>query len=168
MVIDSLSAPTTLGLTSGIISELSPRHQQLCKLKGSANSESTDQQPGSIHGPSRYRCCCCCCDTQLEHLGTNLNAALNVELLNLQVAVFYLRAVHTLHRCLFLCLCRCHHGGPRLLKGRDSDGFPQYQERFIRDCIRKFPYCEATLLQQLVRSIAPVEIVSSNTYDIEM
>lgn len=58
--------------------------------------------------------------------------------------------------------------GPRLLKGRDSDGFPQYQERFIRDCIRKFPYCEATLLQQLVRSIAPVEIVSSNTYDIEM
>ncbi|XP_029299077.1 LOW QUALITY PROTEIN: ankyrin repeat and MYND domain-containing protein 2-like [Cottoperca gobio] len=45
-----------------------------------------------------------------------------------------------------------------MLKGRDSDGFPQYQERFIRDCIRKFPYCEATLLQELVRSIAPVEI----------
>ncbi|XP_069032931.1 ankyrin repeat and MYND domain-containing protein 2-like isoform X2 [Embiotoca jacksoni] len=36
-----------------------------------------------------------------------------------------------------------------LLRGRDSDGFPQYQEKFIRDCIRKFPYCEATLLQQL-------------------
>ena len=50
--------------------------------------------------------------------------------------------------------------GPSLLKGRDSDGFPQYQEKFIRDCIRKFPYCEATLLQELVRSIAPVEIVS--------
>ncbi len=50
--------------------------------------------------------------------------------------------------------------GPSLLRGRDSDGFPQYQEKFIRDCIRKFPYCEATLLQQLVRSIAPVEIVS--------
>lgn len=50
--------------------------------------------------------------------------------------------------------------GSSLLKGRDSDGFPQYQEKFIRDCIRKFPYCEATLLQQLVRSIAPVEIVS--------
>uniref|UniRef100_A0A3Q1IHM4 MYND-type domain-containing protein n=1 Tax=Anabas testudineus TaxID=64144 RepID=A0A3Q1IHM4_ANATE len=40
-----------------------------------------------------------------------------------------------------------------LLRGRDSDGFPQYQEKFIRDCIRKFPYCEATLLQQLVRRI---------------
>lgn len=53
---------------------------------------------------------------------------------------------------------------PRLLKGRDGDGFPQYQEKFIRDCIRKFPYCEATLLQQLVRSIAPVEIVSTLFY----
>uniref|UniRef100_A0A8C9WSY0 Ankyrin repeat and MYND domain containing 2 n=1 Tax=Sander lucioperca TaxID=283035 RepID=A0A8C9WSY0_SANLU len=50
-----------------------------------------------------------------------------------------------------------------LLRGRDSDGFPQYQEKFIRDCIRKFPYCEATLLQQLVRSIAPVEIGNDPT-----
>jgi len=46
------------------------------------------------------------------------------------------------------------------LKGRDKDGFPVYQEKLIRESIRKFPYCEATLLQQLVRSIAPVEIVS--------
>ncbi|XP_014438576.1 ankyrin repeat and MYND domain-containing protein 2 isoform X2 [Tupaia chinensis] len=46
-----------------------------------------------------------------------------------------------------------------LLKGRASDGFPVYQEKVIRESIRKFPYCEATLLQQLVRSIAPVEIV---------
>ncbi|XP_044908382.1 ankyrin repeat and MYND domain-containing protein 2 isoform X3 [Felis catus] len=46
-----------------------------------------------------------------------------------------------------------------LLKGRASDGFPVYQEKIIRESIRKFPYCEATLLQQLVRSIAPVEIV---------
>ncbi|KTF74269.1 hypothetical protein cypCar_00025520, partial [Cyprinus carpio] len=50
-----------------------------------------------------------------------------------------------------------------LLKGRDVDGFPQYQEKFIRDCIRKFPYCETTLLQQLVRSIAPVEIGNDPT-----
>lgn len=49
--------------------------------------------------------------------------------------------------------------GPSLLRGRDSDGFPKYQEKFIRDCIRKFPYCEATLLQQLVRSIAEVKPV---------
>ncbi|XP_027728053.1 ankyrin repeat and MYND domain-containing protein 2 isoform X2 [Vombatus ursinus] len=50
-----------------------------------------------------------------------------------------------------------------LLKGRETDGFPVYQEKFIRECIRKFPYCETTLLQQLVRSIAPVEIGSDPT-----
>ncbi|XP_075684895.1 ankyrin repeat and MYND domain-containing protein 2 [Rhinoderma darwinii] len=50
-----------------------------------------------------------------------------------------------------------------LLKGRDGDCFPVYQEKFIRESIRKFPYCEATLLQQLVRSIAPVEIGSDPT-----
>ncbi|XP_068179629.1 ankyrin repeat and MYND domain-containing protein 2a [Antennarius striatus] len=50
-----------------------------------------------------------------------------------------------------------------LLKGRDEDGFPVYQEKFIRECIRKFPYCDATLLQQLVRSIAPVEIGNDPT-----
>lgn len=47
-----------------------------------------------------------------------------------------------------------------LLKGRERDGFPVYQEKIIRESIRKFPYCETTLLQQLVRNIAPVEIVS--------
>uniref|UniRef100_A0A8C2WPK2 Ankyrin repeat and MYND domain containing 2 n=1 Tax=Cyclopterus lumpus TaxID=8103 RepID=A0A8C2WPK2_CYCLU len=49
-----------------------------------------------------------------------------------------------------------------LLRGRDSDGFPQYQEKFIRDCIKKFPYCEATLLQQQVRIIRMIEIGSGN------
>ena len=47
-----------------------------------------------------------------------------------------------------------------LLKGREGDGFPVFQEKFVRECVRKFPYSDATLLQQLVRSIAPVEIVS--------
>ncbi|XP_028672860.1 ankyrin repeat and MYND domain-containing protein 2a [Erpetoichthys calabaricus] len=50
-----------------------------------------------------------------------------------------------------------------LLKGRDPDGFMAYQEKFIRECIKKFPYCDATLLQQLVRTIAPVEIGSDPT-----
>ncbi|XP_078278066.1 ankyrin repeat and MYND domain-containing protein 2a [Rhinoraja longicauda] len=50
-----------------------------------------------------------------------------------------------------------------LLKGRDIDGFPCYQEKLIRECIRKFPWCEATLLQQLVRTIAPVEIGNDPT-----
>ncbi|XP_075070181.1 ankyrin repeat and MYND domain-containing protein 2 [Mixophyes fleayi] len=50
-----------------------------------------------------------------------------------------------------------------LLKERDSDCFPVFQEKFIRESIRKFPYCEATLLQQLVRSIAPVEMGADPT-----
>ncbi|CAG02740.1 unnamed protein product [Tetraodon nigroviridis] len=50
-----------------------------------------------------------------------------------------------------------------LLKGRDSDGFPVFQEKFVRECIRKFPFCDTTLLQQLVRSIAPVEIGNDPT-----
>ncbi|XP_064836105.1 ankyrin repeat and MYND domain-containing protein 2-like [Oncorhynchus masou masou] len=41
--------------------------------------------------------------------------------------------------------------------------FLQYQEKFITDCIRKFPYCEAALLQQQVMSIAPVEIGNDRT-----
>ncbi|XP_077577234.1 ankyrin repeat and MYND domain-containing protein 2a [Stigmatopora nigra] len=45
-----------------------------------------------------------------------------------------------------------------LLKGRDGDGFPVFQEKFVRECVRKFPFCDATLLQQLVRSIAPVAV----------
>ncbi|CAL9706404.1 unnamed protein product [Knipowitschia caucasica] len=53
-----------------------------------------------------------------------------------------------------------------LLKGRDTDGFPVFQEKFIRESVRKFPYSDATLLQQLVRSIAPVEIVSQHLYAI--
>uniref|UniRef100_A0A2H6MYJ1 Uncharacterized protein n=1 Tax=Micrurus carvalhoi TaxID=3147026 RepID=A0A2H6MYJ1_9SAUR len=50
-----------------------------------------------------------------------------------------------------------------LLKGRERDGFPVYQEKTIRESIRKFPYCETTLLQQLVRNISPVEIGSDPT-----
>ncbi|KAG7268161.1 hypothetical protein CRUP_002165 [Coryphaenoides rupestris] len=50
-----------------------------------------------------------------------------------------------------------------LLKGREVDGFPVFQEKFVRECVRKFPYTDATLLQQLVRSIAPVEIGNDPT-----
>ncbi|XP_029701475.1 ankyrin repeat and MYND domain-containing protein 2-like isoform X2 [Takifugu rubripes] len=64
--------------------------------------------------------------------------------------------MHYISCVLQKCLASLHKRDDKLddlikmlLKGRDSDGFPQYQEKFIRDCIRKFPYCEATLLQQL-------------------
>ena len=66
--------------------------------------------------------------------------------------------------CVYVCACVVFSVIPTavlsLLEGRDSDGFLQNQEKFIRECIRKFPYCEAALLQQLMKSIAPVEIVS--------
>uniref|UniRef100_UPI00358DFBDE ankyrin repeat and MYND domain-containing protein 2 isoform X2 n=1 Tax=Myxine glutinosa TaxID=7769 RepID=UPI00358DFBDE len=44
------------------------------------------------------------------------------------------------------------------MKGREVDGFPLMQERFIRDAIKRFPRPEAGLLQQLVRTIAPIEM----------
>ncbi|KAK7480965.1 hypothetical protein BaRGS_00027780 [Batillaria attramentaria] len=47
-----------------------------------------------------------------------------------------------------------------LVKGRDSDGFPETQERLIRQALKEFPYAESQLLQQLVRQIAPVKIVT--------
>lgn len=50
-----------------------------------------------------------------------------------------------------------------LLKGREGDGFPVFQEKFVRECVRKFPFSDATLLQQLVRSIAPVQIGNDPT-----
>lgn len=71
--------------------------------------------------------------------------------------------------CIFQKCCSSLQDPPldalikSLLKGRDGDCFPVYQEKFIRESIRKFPYCEATLLQQLVRSIAPVEMGSDPT-----
>lgn len=57
-----------------------------------------------------------------------------------------------------------------LVKGRDVDGFPEMQERIIRQCLKEFPYIESQLLQQLVQQIAPVKIVGFllnfvNTFD---
>ena len=47
----------------------------------------------------------------------------------------------------------------RLCKGRDSDGFLEVQERFIRSVIKSFPYLDSQLLQQIVKTLASVEIV---------
>lgn len=48
-----------------------------------------------------------------------------------------------------------------LMKGRDEDGFLEFQERLIRQSLKEFPYVSSALLQQLVRQIAPVKIVST-------
>ncbi|PVD37335.1 hypothetical protein C0Q70_04334 [Pomacea canaliculata] len=50
-----------------------------------------------------------------------------------------------------------------LVKGRDVDGFPEMQERIIRQCLKEFPYIESQLLQQLVQQIAPVKIGDAPT-----
>ncbi|XP_033731860.1 ankyrin repeat and MYND domain-containing protein 2-like isoform X2 [Pecten maximus] len=53
------------------------------------------------------------------------------------------------------------HWIKRLVKGRDSDGFPETQERIIRQSLREFPYGDSQLLQQLVRTLATVKIGDS-------
>ncbi|XP_078580177.1 ankyrin repeat and MYND domain-containing protein 2-like [Branchiostoma floridae x Branchiostoma japonicum] len=45
-----------------------------------------------------------------------------------------------------------------LLKGREKDGFPVAQEKFLRLSIRSFPYHESELLQQIVHNVAPVTV----------
>ena len=47
-----------------------------------------------------------------------------------------------------------------LVKGREADGFPEMQDRLVRQALKEFPYPESQLLQQLVRQIAPIKIVS--------
>ncbi|XP_029975996.1 ankyrin repeat and MYND domain-containing protein 2-like [Salarias fasciatus] len=84
------------------------------------------------------------CEQCVKQRGTNEVLAMKMHYLSCvlhKCEAFLQRQDHTLDALL-----------KSLLRGRESDGFPQYQERFIRDCIRKFPYCEATLLQQLVRA----------------
>lgn len=44
------------------------------------------------------------------------------------------------------------------LKGRDSDGFPVVLEQLLRQSIREFPFLESSILQNLVRTLAPVSI----------
>lgn len=44
------------------------------------------------------------------------------------------------------------------IKLRNEDGFPVFLEQFLRQSIREYPYTECPLFQQLVRTLAPVEI----------
>ncbi|XP_061181464.1 ankyrin repeat and MYND domain-containing protein 2-like isoform X1 [Saccostrea echinata] len=45
-----------------------------------------------------------------------------------------------------------------LIRGRESDGFPEFQEKFLRQVLREFPYAESELLQQMVRNLANTQI----------
>lgn len=46
-----------------------------------------------------------------------------------------------------------------LLKGRESDGFPDNQECVIRSMLQEFPYVECQLLQQIVRTLTSSQII---------
>jgi len=48
----------------------------------------------------------------------------------------------------------------RFAHGNENDGFKMFEEKFLRETIRNFPYKQCPLLQQLVRLIAPISIVN--------
>lgn len=48
----------------------------------------------------------------------------------------------------------------RFAHGTEDNGFRMFEEKFIREAIRNFPYKQCPLLQQLVRLIAPIQLVS--------
>ena len=48
----------------------------------------------------------------------------------------------------------------RLCRGREGDGCMEFQERLLRQSLKDFPFANSALLQQLVRQISPVKIVS--------
>ncbi|XP_048730771.1 ankyrin repeat and MYND domain-containing protein 2-like [Ostrea edulis] len=45
-----------------------------------------------------------------------------------------------------------------LIRGRESDGCAEFQEKFLRQVLREFPYAESELLQQMVRNLANIKI----------
>ncbi|XP_052806837.1 ankyrin repeat and MYND domain-containing protein 2-like [Mya arenaria] len=45
-----------------------------------------------------------------------------------------------------------------LLKGRDIDGYPEFQDRLIRQTLKEFPFVESILLQNMVRQLSQTKI----------
>lgn len=45
-----------------------------------------------------------------------------------------------------------------LLKGRDEDGYPEKQDKLIRQALKEFPYIESQLLLSMVGQLAKVQI----------
>ncbi|CAF0895510.1 unnamed protein product [Adineta steineri] len=52
----------------------------------------------------------------------------------------------------------CGELSKKFAHGNENDGFKMYEEKFIRETIRNFPYKQCPLLQQLVRLIAPITL----------
>ena len=51
-----------------------------------------------------------------------------------------------------------------LLRQRPSDMFMEKQEELVRSTFKSFTYMECALLQQMIRNIAPVKMVSFAKY----
>lgn len=49
----------------------------------------------------------------------------------------------------------------RFIKGRDPDGYPELQERFLRETLRTFPFPRSLLMQVCVKALSVVEIGAS-------
>ncbi|XP_074652447.1 ankyrin repeat and MYND domain-containing protein 2-like [Tubulanus polymorphus] len=45
-----------------------------------------------------------------------------------------------------------------LLRGRDSDGYPENQDKIIRECLKSYPYVDSHIFAQLIRQLASSKI----------
>lgn len=61
---------------------------------------------------------------------------------------------------LFLFSRKFNFNFNRFAHGNETDGFKMFEEKFLRETIRNFPYKQCPLLQQLVRLIAPIQLVN--------
>ncbi|CAF1168043.1 unnamed protein product [Rotaria sordida] len=52
----------------------------------------------------------------------------------------------------------CNELHKKFVHGNENNNFRMYEEKFIRETIRNFPYKQCPLLQQLVRLIAPIPL----------
>lgn len=47
-----------------------------------------------------------------------------------------------------------------MIQGREYDGFPEFQENFLRRVLRKFPYDGSTLAYYMIKELANTNVVS--------
>ena len=47
-----------------------------------------------------------------------------------------------------------------MIQGREYDGFPEFQENFLRRVVREFPYDGSTLAYHMIKELANTNVVS--------
>ncbi|XP_071941264.1 ankyrin repeat and MYND domain-containing protein 2-like [Antedon mediterranea] len=88
----------------------------------------------------------CICEQQMKQKETNEVLAIKMH--------YFASILRTCHKYLVERGETVHHLIKYLLQGREADGAQLGMDRYLRLTIRDFPYHEATLFQQLVRSLA--------------